>query len=317
MAIALAMMSRAPEEVVARAMESARSFVDRAVLVVAPGSHLLGLEAPIPTRIVEQPWMGYASTRTFTLHAAEQDPDVEWVVMIDSYSTLDGKLPELSQDADAFEIAVEDVGSRWRWMRNGHMMRARKGFSWEGIGESGLHEVLRVPLGCKVRSWPGLVLRAHASPKPPGSSRTYADDAERLRQELERDPSNARAAFYYAQSLKDAGRYREAFDAYDLRARMAHGWNEETFWALLWKAKLAPFIGEDPVPLYLAAHQHSPHRAEPLSALEWHFRNSGRIDLAMLYGCRAAACPYPTKARLFVDLNAYSPEALEAAGIAA
>src|SRR5690606_541701 len=171
--------------------------------------------------------------------------------------------------------------------------------------------------GCKVGTWPGLVVKARPSPKPAGAARTYSDDVERLGAELQRDPTNARAAYYYAQSLKDAGRYREAFDAFDRRAKMTHGWSEETFWALLWKARLAPFVGEDPVPHHLAAHHHSPKRAEPLSALEWHFRNTRRHDLAYQYAVQARACPYPTTARLFVDMGAYSPEALEAAGIAA
>jgi len=75
----------------------------------------------------------------------------------------------------------------------------------------------------------------------------YAKDAEMLSHELAVNPQNTRAAFYYAQSLRDAGDSVKAVEAYKKRAVMS-GWNEEVYisvlnivrmWgdlSLLWKA---------------------------------------------------------------------------------
>lgn len=318
MIVCLAMMAKAPPEVVLRAIDSARDFAQKICLVVAPGDPLTKLRLPVldlqverPNRIVEQPWLGHATTRTLTLRIAEQDPAVDWVLMIDAYSKLSGELPPLhDHEVDAYDIAIEDVSGAWRWMRPGHLMRARRGFGWEGA----LHEAMVYPPGTVTKPWRGLLLRGTASA---GQARDFNEDARILRDHLDRHPDDARTAFYYAQSLKDAGRAREAFDAFTARARMAGAWSEETFWALLWRAKLAEQLDEDVVALHLECHRHSPERAEPLHGLEGYFRRQGRQDLAFLYGTKAASKPYPLDARLFVDRTAYSIEALQAAGIAA
>lgn len=311
MSIVLAMMARAPAETVLRAIRSAAPYVDSVCLVVAPGDPLESLVLPIPGRIVSQPWQGYAMTRTMTLWHAEEDHTADWILMLDACARLRGSLPPLDPEVDAYEIAVEAnfPDGTWRWMRRGHLLRARvPGLRWVGD----IHEVLAVPDESRVRTWPGLVHEGAAS-----GTRPYSGDVEILRRQLEADPGNTRAAFYFAQSLKDAGQTREAMVAFLRRAKMG-GFQEETFWAWLWAGKLSAALGKPSLALtfFILASRHSPDRAEPLVYQAEIYRQKGATSEAELLTLSAECKPYPVAARLFVDFWCYSDEARKAAGIA-
>lgn len=321
MSVALAIMTNAEPDATTRAIRSAKHLVDRIVLVIAPGAHrCVPDHRPRPTKVVELEWAGHAATRTATLGIAEQDDRTRWVFMLDAHSTISGELPPLDDPGvDAYEIAVEDVPSRWRWMRAGHLTRARKGFAWKGSGPEGLHEALVVPAGRTVRPWPGLVLRGQPSPKPAGGQRDYAKDAAALEKALAESPACSRTAFYLAQSLKDAGDLEAAFAAYERRSKMP-GWDEETFWSLMWMAKLAFRMGrskEEIVDLHARASDHSPERAEPLASMAAVLRAWGDEERAIRFALEAWRKPWPRSARLFVEMDAYSKRAREEAWVAA
>lgn len=329
MNVTLAIMAKCHPDTLRRAILSAAHMVDQVCVVVAPGDPLLTFELPIPGKIVVHDWIGFANTRTATYKHAERI-GADWVVMIDADDVFapGSTLPKFEARLDAYETPIDVVGPgwRWRWMRTGHLLRAHINFRWIGTGDSDRHEVLWVPPSSVVDRWNGLVCTdaPNLHPQPAASNgaatraggRTYKSDAEAIvaKAKLLKEP---RAAFYHAQSLKDAGLHKEAFFAFKYRANnlAAVGWVEETFWAKLWLAKLAPFVGEDPIPLYLDAHFFSPFRAEPLFAIESYYRQNGNHDLAFEYGHRAASCPYPEHARLFVEVHTYSEVALKNAGI--
>ncbi len=338
--VRLVIMARADPDMIRRAVRSASSMVNSVMIVVAPD------DPSIPQLrswfgemgVVEQEWLGFAKTRTMALRHAERD--VEWVMMVDADDVFapNSVLPDLDRaDAfyiDSFHIPIDLRGDgwRWRWLRDGHLMRAQKGFSWVGTGESDRHEVLLTPQGCKTERFNGLVysnvyvpsVRVHDAVRQPGlanqsalqpkaGGRTYEGDARSFSNGSTKI-MEPRAAFYHAQSLKDAGRYVEAFRAFAHRATLV-GFHEETFWAKLWMGKLAPNLGYNPVPYFEAAHIYFPERAEPLHALESYYRNLGMHDQATLWGTLAGACAYPMDAKLFVEVHTYSERALMDAGI--
>lgn len=324
--VALVIMAKAPAKIVERAIRSASMMVSRVVLVVAPNDPLINaIDFPMPIRYVEQEWLGHSETRSCALEIAGEDPRTEWVLMLDAYTEARGELPpiEVLDLHDTFNVAVFEPVCRWRWFRGGHLMRVRRGFRWGG--SSGLHENMIEPPDSRIGTWTKLTVVGSSSPKV-SSGRTYAADAVTLEEHLHRAPDDARGMFYFAQSLKDAGNamrvddparvltYRRSFDAFDRRVSMG-GFDEEVFWAMMWRAKLAPFIGEDPVPILLLTQARWHRRAEPLHELSWIARRAGEHDEAQRWGEAAWALPYPRTARLFVDCNAYSPDALEEAGI--
>ena len=364
MSVVLACMARSDLGSVRRMVASARGMARSLCLVVAPGDALAdpGLDFGLPTRVVEQEWLGFAETRTLAYRYASATDDARWVLMCDADDVFGpaSSLPDFARadrlGVDAFEAIVDYRARdlRWRWSRLGHLMRARRDLRWVGTGGTDRHEALIMPPSSGIDKHHHLVIenvydpradeadlarrralettpvvsfrkdgptsiplfrRADDRPAKRAGDRTYEDDVAAFREKSKSLPLDTRAAFYYAQSLKDAGRGKEAFEAFAHRARMLGGIDEETFWAKLWMAKLAHHVGADPIVLFQEARLHSPNRAEPLAALETIHRNAGDHDLAFYFGTRAAACPYPVNHRLFVDVNAYSPTALTKAGI--
>lgn len=340
--VRLAIMAKCPPEMLQRAVNSARRFVDSACILIAPkdygtlpseGFGYMSLE----TKVVQFPWSGFSKTRAELLRRAEEDHWVDWVLMMDADDvfTAASYMPDLeaSTKVDSFEIPVElrGPGYRWRWIRAGHLMRARRGFSWIGAAGTDRHEVLINPYDTNTERHEGLVYTNVYDPRSDEVSKRdagargygaegnrYLADAELLKAKAESCP---RAMFYYAQSLKDGGQLEEAIGAFQKRVQMTNGHPDETFWAQLWIGRLGARLGLNPVNPLMKAHALAPKRAEPLFNLEHWYREGAPVEkrdqqMAHHFGTLAAACPYPRDTRYFVELNAYHPDALREAGIA-
>ncbi len=325
MTTVLAIMAKAETAQVMNAIASAAHLVDRICLVVAPDDPLTAIGPLVerafgkPCTILAEPWRGHAATRTATMRHAEHIAD--WVVMLDADDTFAPGAslpPEL--DADAYEIPIDCTfdGGRWRWIRHGHLMRSGCGFQWTGT--AGLHEVLDTR-GRRTDRWDGLAVcvdqRVGYSSTRAGG-RTYQGDAHALDVHLGMHPTDTRAAFYHAYSLRDAGNLPAAYAAFVHRAGMAGGFLEETLWAKLWAAKLAPYVGltQDEVLLrHQEAIDFAPERAEPLRQMALLRRGIGEPEQAISLEAAASQLPYPAHARSYVDVDAYAPWARAAAGI--
>jgi tetratricopeptide (TPR) repeat protein len=93
-------------------------------------------------------------------------------------------------------------------------------------------------------------------------------DAELLTADLERDPTNARAAFYLAQTNRDLGDHRRAIELYRQRAGMG-GWEEEVFCSLHQVGILSAEAGDWPEAMdaLIAAWETRPQRLESVYEL--------------------------------------------------
>lgn len=152
-----------------------------------------------------------------------------------------------------------------------------------------------------------------------GQKRRWSQDLELLSAEARQKPKDTRTAFYLAQTLECLGRYAKAFAAYDKRVRLG-GWEEEVYESMFRKARVADALGRswsDVQQLYLDAHSHSPHRAEPLYAIAWHWYQKQNWPLTYLFASRGAALPLPERATLFVDREVYDHKLLDLVGTSA
>lgn len=295
------MMAKAPPALVRRACESAREYVDRMVLVVAPGDPLERLELPIAGSVRTEPWVNYGHNRSRTLMWAEEQA-ARWILMLDADDELapGGRLPPLEgpEAPDAYRLIVHFGGDALRFYRP-HLFRARVGWKFEGV----THEAAVGPPGARLVDWDGLAyLQESASSRP----LKFYEDARRLAEVLAKDPTNARAAFYYAQSLKDSGNPVAALGAYLNRARMG-GFADEVFLSLLWAGRLSERVGlgfEYASTLYQRALAVAPCRAEPLLELARGYRWLGELELATSYKMRARGLAHP-RGPLFVESGAY------------
>ena len=97
---------------------------------------------------------------------------------------------------------------------------------------------------------------------------------DRLAKALEKDPTNPRNLFYYAQSLRDAGDYPASLSAYERRGTMMGAWDEETYFALLQCARLKAALS-----LRAALPDYSRSQLERAKALDIHTLYHGLGDL--------------------------------------
>jgi len=147
----------------------------------------------------------------------------------------------------------------------------------------------------------------HAGADPERKRLRLYKDLELLREQTRRDPADARATFYLAQTLEDLGMNAEAHAIYRRRVELA-GWRDEAYEAAFRVARTAHRLAR-PWPevqqLYLEAHALDARRAEPLFALAQHWHALNEHALAWLFAARGAALPYPETA-LFVDRAVYA-----------
>lgn len=143
-----------------------------------------------------------------------------------------------------------------------------------------------------------------------------ARDERLLRAALARDAGDARAMFYLAQTLREAGRPLEAADWYAARIA-AGGWDEERWYARYQWAVCQLAAGNEAAfaAACLEAYAERPWRAEPLMRLARHHADRGRHDAALLLFEQAARMPPPAADRLFVERDACGDAVREAIAI--
>lgn len=229
----------------------------------------------------------------------------------------------LLADAD-MELVVEDADFRSKLEASSYMLLQRAGISYwntrlvrrdTGARYSGVtHECLVVPAGGQQLH--GVWYKDHAS----GANRVdkFARDIRLLSEALEQDPENQRYWYYLAQSYRDAGRAREAAEAYAKRAAMG-GWDEEAWNARLQEARCLRSLGDEGgfLRAAVAAFNQRPHRAEPLYDLARFYRERGMNDAGVLFAEAGLAVKRPEHDILFIEDYIYPTGLLEEYSICA
>ena len=163
------------------------------------------------------------------------------------------------------------------------------------------HEYLNVaPAGC--------IAGAHFIDHADGSNRKdkFERDIKLLKEDLKRDPGNARSWFYLGNSYRDSNRSVAAIDAYKKRLELG-GWDEENFVTMCNIAACYKDLGD--ADQFLAwcmkAYEARPSRAESLYDAAHYLREQGRNELAMLFVEKGVSIPRPDD-KLFVNDFVYS-----------
>jgi hypothetical protein len=183
--------------------------------------------------------------------------------------------PVFDGNADLYHIPIDYNGLRYN--RAALMRRARPDktpFPWVYVCP--VHEALTTdaPFTSVVLDNCVILPGGDGARSKRPAAEKFAADAEMLLRHLRHSPTDVRAAYYYAQSLRDAGQHMSAAAAYLRRAELG-GWEEEVFSALLEAAKCQDRMyreaGKDnPVEFsrvldaYLTAYHARQTRAEPL-----------------------------------------------------
>jgi glycosyltransferase involved in cell wall biosynthesis len=158
---------------------------------------------------------------------------------------------------------------------------------------------------------------AHRTQK--GQRQRWQLDLRLLTEEQKKKPNDTRTQFFLAETLECLGEHKRAFEAYEKRVKMG-GWQEEVYESLYRMARVSK-AAQRPWPdvqqRFLDAYAHSPHRAEPLFQIAWHYYEKKSWPLTYLFAARAAKIPFPEKANLFVDADVYKTKLNDLVGTSA
>ncbi|WP_437904019.1 hypothetical protein WME95_36860 [Sorangium sp. So ce327] len=319
--LALVMIVKDEAPSIRETLASARPHVDRFTLLdtgSTDGTQALARAAMagVPGDLVEEPFVDFGATRSRALDLAGDAAVFTLMLSGDERLVAGGALRrfcEERRDASGPVHGAYHVRVRYGDSVYDSARLARASAGWRYVGAT--HEVLsregepppsiRVPDAHIVHD----LSRRDAA----AQTRRWQRDLELLSAALARSPGDGRAAFYLAQTLECLGRHAEAFEAYGRRAALG-GWQEEVYESLFRMARTAAALGR-PWPevqqRYLDAHAHSPHRAEPLFAVAWHWYGQRCWPLTYLFASRGAALPFPAEATLFVDAEVYEHKLLD------
>ena len=286
--ICLAMIVRNERQVIERCLRSAMPLID-AWVICDTGStdgtpdvirHRL---ADVPGVLHERPWRNFGVNRTELLTLAKSQGD--YLLLLDADMVVEGSRRALdSLDKDAYYVRVAG-GDPEYWMP--YLIRAS--LPWRYMGAT--HEYLHLERPFSHQRLDGVSIRHHAD----GGSRhdKFERDRQLLAAELAEDPTNARAVFYLAQTLRDLGEHEQAVKLYRRRAAMG-GWDEEIFYSLYQVGVLlTPVDWPGAAAALLEAWNARPPRAEPLYQLAVGFRQRQQYAAAHLFASRGLTIAMP------------------------
>ena len=304
MSVCLNMIVRDESAVIERCLASVRPHVDHWV-IVDTGSlddtreRIRRAMQGVPGDLFERPWRDFGHNRTEALGLARDRAD--YLLFIDADETLGcephASWPSLTQAAYSLETRYAEL----RYDRVS-LVSTRLPWRWQGA----VHEYLDAGRPVDQPRVPGFWIEVKSEGARSRDPHKFEKDAALLEAALAREPSNARHAFYLAQSWRDAGQAAKAREAYAKRAAMG-GWDEEVWCSLHEVALLSERLGEAHervLAAYLRAHEARPRRAETLVALARYLRLRNDYHGAYLFAHAAKKLPVPGD-RLFVDATAY------------
>lgn len=314
--ICLNMIVRNEAHVIRRCLDSVLPYVAHWVVVDTGStdgtqeivrSHL----AKLPGTLYERPWRDFGTNRSEAIALARGH--AAYVLVMDADNVLCAppgyRFPAL--DADGYYLEHRYAGVTYGLAV---LLADRIAWRYEGV----LHEYVTADVAHRLVPLAGPWIDVHHEGARSRDPQTYLKDVAVLEAALAKEPNHARYAFYYAQSLKDAGLLDRALDAFRRRAALP-GWDEETWQARYQAAQLVERLNRPPAEVqraYLEAYNARPTRAEPLVQLaRWH-RGREEWALAFLFARAAVAIPRPPD-QLFVEDAVYMWRADDELSIAA
>jgi glycosyltransferase involved in cell wall biosynthesis len=266
-------------------------------------------ERGIPGELHEFEFQNFSQARNTALKLTWSQ-DYDYVLLMDADMEL-----VVDQPGDPFahlEAPYYRMLQRGGGLCYANTRLVRRGHRAEYIGVT--HEYLNTDVE------PEALIYAHFLDHMDGGSRgdKYQRDEKLLLADMERDPTNARTVYYFAQTQKDLGKPGVAAHYYEQRAKMG-GWDEEAWHSQLMAARC--WGAEDSSdPDYIAgllkAYAMRPTRAEPLLSLAIYYRLKGNNELAVMFARQGMDISYPDKDILFVEPEAYHDGFLQELSIA-
>jgi glycosyltransferase involved in cell wall biosynthesis len=340
--LCLVMMVRNESAVIERALDSCRDEISEFVITDTGSTdntpeliEAWAKRVGMPGTVIRSSWLGWGPSRTYSWRNAQRYARARYGLILDADDMLrpGGEPTDWSKaEKDGYYIRVRiDTSSS----RRPDILKLEHNWKWQGADHPGLSLDHSATFGAAT-GWEIIVAHDGGRTSVQGKPwEKFALGAELLRAEVEADQTNARAVYYLAQNLRDAGsaareemeRLRDAgqFDEADEAGKLARGWfdeslawyerrariagfEEERWHALVNIGRLCDELGHElMVPAaFLVAYQARPSRSEPLVILAEHYRCRRWHDAALLVATRAIEIPYPEEDFLPIQDDHYA-----------
>ncbi len=319
--VCLNMIVRDEAPVIERLLRSTRAAIDYFVIVDTGSTdgtpeliQRLSAELDLPGEIHFRQWVNFGHNRQQALALALAADRGDWLLFIDADEELvcpDPGFFERLEPGATYKLEKHQGTGRYALPNLVDVRHTQ--WQWRAP----VHEYLKFLGGSQRRilskeAW--ILYREGQGGRSRGVSKRdkYLRDVTLLEAALAEDPEDPRSRFYLAQSYRDAGEHRLAYENYDRRTRMA-GWDQETYMAHYEKGRLAILLAlgdEVIVSELLKAHEMRPMRAEPLWLLARFSRFRGLCVEGYRIALMGLKIPLPADT-LFVDKAVYDWRLLE------
>lgn len=251
----------------------------------------------IPGHVVNVPWVNFGENRSQAMDLARTNfPESDYILMLDADYCLNVQ-PDFDWDAltaDAYNIHHEGDLDFSQCL----LFSTAKPWRWTGV----VHEHAYCEEVALIDRARGLSIVNYDD----GSNQR--DDLTPLMAEYRKDPENPRTVFYIAQSYMGLRQFEEALFWYEKRAAM-EGFEEETWYALMQRARLFQQLDRDPKDVreaYMQAYFFRTHRFEPLCWLAQYCRLQSDYEAAFTFSSLAGTdLRYPPFDHLFIYRPVY------------
>lgn len=240
-------------------------------------------ENGIPGKIVFETFQDFGYNRTHALNEASKIPNMDYILLMDADMILTGSALlnpaefKATLNTDCYNLCQ---GSPTYYYKNTRIVRNYKGYSYWGV----THEYVNTPNGTQYDSIDIGTLFIEDIGDGGAKTDKFERDIRLLTKGLEENPGNDRYTFYLANSLRDAGRLKEAIDTYRKRIAIG-GWIEEVWHSYYSIGNCYKTMGEHDkaISAWIEGFDYHPKRIEGLYEIVNYYRLKGKNRAAYLY----------------------------------
>lgn len=329
--ISLAMMVKNEEKRIHVSLNSVIGVVD-SLVIFDTGSEDKTIEIikefcdkqKLKLHLKQGEFVDFSTSRNVLLDFVDTISEIDYIVMLDCNDELKNAnflrnfaIQKLESPTSGWFVSqewflgVNELGKNICKYVNVRFVKPRTGWRYKGV----VHEFIyntRNEDEHVTDTVPNLIIYQDRTQDDDKSGKRFHRDRVLLEQEFEKYPTDARTAFYLAQTYDCIGMHEEAYKMYHIRTTLI-GFYEEVFqsWQrmgriaeLLWKRKVAEFDEYRAIGCYLKAAEVCP-RAEPYNSIADIYLAKNHWFLSYHFAKIACDIDFPVNDRLFIDTNVY------------
>ncbi len=229
--ICLCMIVKNEASIIERCLNSVKDLIDTWCIVDTGSTDdtmylIKSTLGHIPGKLVSEPWVNFGHNRTQAYQYAKEMGD--WVLFLDADHLIEDK-GFLDKDLDQTYTHYNlDQSSNSLTYENIRLLNTKK--DWKCIGVTHEYWDVKDSHGKKLESLAITDLEDGGS-----KGNKFERDLKLLRKGLKEDPQNTRYKFYLAQTHKDLGHFKKAYNWYDICLNESK-WDEEVWYCEYMKA---------------------------------------------------------------------------------